>query len=91
MGFSNHIFKRKQITQLFPDIDITFDSINKNFYTDIFVVNALDGKRFDLPNGKFFILTNEEESRNFYFELLRKKGKPVSWFLYDNFCWITTL
>ena len=56
-----------------------------------FVINALDSKIFDIPNGKLFILTNNEESRNFYFDSLRKKGKQVSWFLHDNFCWMTTI
>jgi CDP-6-deoxy-D-xylo-4-hexulose-3-dehydrase len=37
------------------------------------------------------VLTNNEESRNFYFYLLRKKGKQVSWFLHDNFCWMITI
>ena len=92
LGFSEHNFKRKQFTQLFPDIDIKFDPSELEISSiNTFVINALDSKIFDIPNGKLFILTNNEENRNFYFDSLRKKGKQTSWFLHDNFCWMQTI
>lgn len=92
LGFSKQKFKRKQLTQLFPDTDIIFEpneveSSNINY----FVINTIGDKIFDIPNGKLFILTSTEETRNLYFDILRKKSKPFSWFLHDNFCWINTL
>jgi len=91
-GFSEHKFKRKQLIQLFPDFDITFDPNElESSNISTFVINAMNSKIFDIPNGKLFILTNNEESRNFYFDSLRKKGKQVSWFLHDNFCWMITI
>ena len=60
-------------------------------FLNTFVINTLDNKIFDIPDGRLFILTNNEETRNFYFELLRKKGKQFSWFLYDDFCWMTII
>ena len=92
LGFSEQKFKRKQFTQLFPDIDIKFDPNELEISgINTFVINTLDNKIFDIPDGRLFILTNNEETRNFYFELLRKKGKQFSWFLYDDFCWMTTI
>lgn len=98
LGFSEHNFKRKQLTQLFSDIDITFDP-NELELSNInnFVINSINGKIFDIPDGRLFILTNNEETKNFYFDSLRKKGKQVSWFLHDiilgqaHFCWIQTI
>jgi hypothetical protein len=91
-GFSEHKFKRKQLIQLFPDFDITFDPNElESSNISTFVINAMNSKIFDIPNGRLFILTNNEETRNFYFDSLRKKGKSASWFLYDSFCWINTL
>lgn len=98
LGFSKHNFKRKQITQLFSDIDIIFEP-NEVESSNInnFVINTIGDKIFDIPKGKLFILTNTEETRNFYFDSLRKKGIKFSWFLHElilgqpHFCWIQTL
>jgi len=92
IGFSEHKFKRKQLKDLFSDLDITFDpndleSTNINMY----IINAMNKKIINIPEGKLIILTNDEETEKFYFESLGKKCKPFSWAKQGNFCWINTL
>ena len=91
-GFSNKIVDRKRLLQLFYDKDIIFDpDESKLSKIEIFIINGMDKKIYDIPNKKINILTSDEDTRIKYFDLLTKKGRVFSWFLYNHFCWIKTI
>ena len=83
------LVKRKLLRELFPDIEITFDSNNPN--SDNIVICGKVKIEPNIGNKKVFILTNTNESKDFYSNFLQKNRKAFYWFKYDDFCWIITI
>jgi len=88
-GFSNLLVKRRLLIELFPDIEITFDSVNSK--SDNIVICGKSKIEPDINNKKVFILTETDENKDFYFNLLRRNNRAFYWFKYDDYCWINTI
>ncbi len=88
-GFSELLVKRKLLRELFPDIEITFDSSEPK--SDNIVICGKVKVEPNINNKKVFILTNTDNDKDFYFNFLQKNRKAFYWFKYDDFCWIITL
>ena len=88
-GFSELLVKRKLLRELFPDIEITFDS-NSPKSKNIIICGKVKVEP-NIDNKKVFILTNTDDNKDFYFNILQKNKKAFYWFKYDDFCWINTI
>ena len=88
-GFSELLIKRKLLRELFPDIEITFDS-NSPKSNNIVICGKVKIEP-NIDNRKVFILTNTDDNKDFYSNLLQKNRKAFYWFKYDNFHWMITI
>jgi len=88
-GFSELLIKRKILRELFQDIEINFDSNNPK--SDNIVICGRTKIEPNINNKKVFVLTETDDSKNFYFNFLQKNNKAFYWFKYDDFHWINTL
>jgi hypothetical protein len=88
-GFSELIVKRKLLRDLFPDIEISFDSINPK--SNNIIICGKSKSEPNINNKKVYILTSNEEDKEFYFDFLRKNNKAFYWFKYDDFHWMNTI
>jgi hypothetical protein len=88
LGFPDSSPKRKLLKDLFIDINIKFEYDSNS---EIIVINSLDGKLYKTLGEKNLILTNSEDTKDFYFNLLKEENRKFAWFFCNGFCWITTL
>jgi hypothetical protein len=88
-GFSELVVKRKLLRELFPDIEITFDS-NSPKSNNIIICGKVKIEP-NIDNKKVFILTDTDDNKEFYSSFLQKNKKVFYWFKYDNFFWINTI
>jgi hypothetical protein len=88
-GFSELLVKRKLLRELFPDIEITFDSNNPK--SNNIVICGKVKVEPNIDNKKVFVLTHTDDNKEFYSNFLQKNKKVFYWFKYDDFFWINTI
>jgi hypothetical protein len=86
-------YKKRKLRELYQDYELSFGQWEYLQEPDCKVIDLVNSSKKEEPSSKFniiFISSNDDESYNYYNDILKKNKKSYLWFKQWDYTWILT-